>query len=94
MLVGIVITGRGSERPLGFAFAVADAEGFGWAGMSSLREGRMDELRSRMAGIKEHDLKPAATLTQNMLTLHDKVHDRQGHEPKREVDQKWTLGPK
>src|SRR3954452_8507969 len=43
VLVRIVITGRGSERPLGFAFAVADAEGFGWAGMSSLREGRMDE---------------------------------------------------
>ena len=26
--------------------------------------------------------------------LHDKVHDRQGYELKREVEQKRTLGPK
>ena len=28
------------------------------------------------------------------VTLHDKVHDRQGYEPKREVDQKRTFGPR
>ena len=47
-----------------------------------------------MAGIKEHDLERAATLTRNMLMLHDKVHDSPGYELKREVEQKRTLGPK
>jgi predicted ABC-type ATPase len=75
-------------------FLDAAHQRFGWAGMSSIREGRVDVLRSRMAGIKEHDLERAATLTQTMLMLHDKVHDHQGHELKREVEQKRTLGPK
>jgi hypothetical protein len=74
-------------------FLDAAHQRFGWAGMSSLREGRVDALRSRMAGIKEHDLERAATLTRNMLMLHDKVHDRQGYELKREVEQKRMLGP-
>jgi hypothetical protein len=46
-----------------------------------------------MAGIKEHDLERAATLTRTMLMLHDKVHDRQDPELKREVEHKGTLGP-
>ena len=75
-------------------FLDAAHQRFGWAGMSSIREGRVDVLRSRMAGIKEHDLERAATLTQNMLMLHDKVHDSPGYELKREVEQKRTLGPK
>ena len=75
-------------------FLDAAHQRFGWAGMSSIREGRVDALRSRMAGIKEHDLERAATLTQKMLMLHDKVHDSPGYELKREVEQKRTLGPK
>ena len=68
-------------------FLDAAHQRFGWAGMSSIREGRVDVLRSRMAGIKEHDLERAATLTRNMLMLHDKVHDSPGYELKREVEQ-------
>src|SRR3954465_4362835 len=75
-------------------FLDAAHQRFGWAGISSIREGRVDALRSRMAGIKEHDLERAATLTRTMLMLHDKVHDHQGHELKREVEQKRILGPK
>ena len=59
-------------------FLDAAHQRFGWAGMASIREGRVDALRSRMAGIKEHDLERAATLTRNMLMLHDKVHDQPG----------------
>jgi len=65
---------------------------FGRDGMAAIRGGRMNELRSRMSGIREHDLERAAKLTQDIAKLHDRVEQHQ-HKHARKQDQGRTLGP-
>lgn len=66
---------------------------FGPEGMAAIRGGRLEELRGRMSGIREHDLERAAKLTQDVAKLHDRAEQhQQKHERKHEQGPRLTPG--